>query len=245
MIFSRYSTSSDSNSDTDEAEDVNNNTKHRIFRASLAFVPEFGWSKKTLTYGAEAAGFPRLAHGMFPNGPADLISFFYQDCNSQLGEILKQNVEQLTENGEKPKTKEFVRNAVEVRLRMLVPYIHKWPQAMAIQTLPQNAVQSWSNLSDLVDEIWYHAGDRSTDFNWYTKRMSLAAVYKSTEITMVQDKSDDFNHTWSFLDRRLDNLVDFGNTLRKAQDTNSDFSNIFKGTLIMAQNVLGMNNRFR
>lgn len=34
---------------------------------------------------------------------------------------------------------------------------------MAIQTLPQNAVESWTNLANLVDEVWYYAGDRSVD----------------------------------------------------------------------------------
>ena len=63
----------------------------------------------------------------------------------------------------KPKTREFIRDAVETRLRMIVPYIDTWPQAMAIQALPQNAVESWTNLANLVDEIWYYAGDRSVD----------------------------------------------------------------------------------
>lgn len=34
---------------------------------------------------------------------------------------------------------------------------------MAIQALPQNAVESWKNLLNLSDEIWYYAGDRSVD----------------------------------------------------------------------------------
>ena len=63
----------------------------------------------------------------------------------------------------KPKAQEFIRDAVETRLRMIVPYIDTWPQAMAIQALPQNAVESWTNLANLVDEIWYYAGDRSVD----------------------------------------------------------------------------------
>ena len=51
-------------------------------------------------------------------------------------------------------------------------------------------------------------------FNWYTKRGSLAAVYKSTEIFMIQDRSEDRTDTWTFLDRRLDNLTKVASTLR-------------------------------
>ena len=36
-------------------------------------------------------------------------------------------------------------------------------KAMALQTLPQNAVESWTNTLNLMDEIWFYAGDRSID----------------------------------------------------------------------------------
>lgn len=63
----------------------------------------------------------------------------------------------------KPKSQEFIRDAVEIRLRMILPFIETWPQAMAIQAMPQNAPESLRNLSQLVDDIWFYAGDRSVD----------------------------------------------------------------------------------
>ena len=36
---------------------------------------------------------------------------------------------------------------------------------------------------ELCDDVWHRAGDASTDYNWYTKRLTLAAVYTSTEVT--------------------------------------------------------------
>ena len=74
----------------------------------------------------------------------------------------------------------------------------------------------------MLDDIWHYAGDRSTDFNWYTKRGILAAVYCSTgrwacacchgyirffptpELYMTQDNSVDFQDTWSFMARRFE-----------------------------------------
>ena len=46
---------------------------------------------------------------------------------------------------------------------MIQPYLSTWPQAMAIQASPGNAVESLKNLSRLVDDIWFFAGDRSID----------------------------------------------------------------------------------
>lgn len=95
----------------------------------------------------------------------------------------------------------IIRDAVEVRLRMLIPYIEQWPQvgislndimgigyqsfsflqvtwnitftwftwlcfhlqAMGLMLLPYNAPDAAKNVAYLVDEIWYHAGDTSTD----------------------------------------------------------------------------------
>ena len=51
-------------------------------------------------------------------------------------------------------------------------------------------------------------------FNWYTKRGSLAGLYKATEIYMLQDRSEDNIDTWAFLDRRLDSLQTFGKIVR-------------------------------
>ena len=42
----------------------------------------------------------------------------------------------------------------------------------------------------------------------------LGAVYKSTEIFMVQDKSEDFQETWEFLDRRVQDLSKVGKAMR-------------------------------
>lgn len=63
---------------------------------------------------------------------------------------------------------------------MLIPYMEKWPQAMAIKAFPYNVPSALENLALMVDDVWYYSGDRSTDFNWYTKRGLLALVYSST-----------------------------------------------------------------
>ena len=51
--------------------------------------------------------------------------------------------------------------------------------------------------------------------SWYTKRLSLAAVYKASEIHMLQDSSPDYVETWEFLDRRIEGLLALGKTLKQ------------------------------
>ena len=121
--------------------------------------------------------------------------------------------------------------------------MNKWPQAMAIKAMPQNAVDSLKNLSTLVDDIWFYAGDKSTDFNWYTKRVSLAGVYKSTEVYMLQDSSEDYQDSWEFLDRRLEDLTTIGKFARNMQESGTVVSDGLQAFSIMAKNVCRMNSR--
>lgn len=60
-------------------------------------------------------------------------------------------------------TKSFILDAIQVRLRMLVPYLDRWPQAMGIMSLPPNVPVALANLLTLVDDICHYSGDRSVD----------------------------------------------------------------------------------
>jgi ubiquinone biosynthesis protein COQ9 len=53
---------------------------------------------------------------------------------------------------------------------MITPYISKWPQALAIMTLPANVPPALANLLTLVDDICYYAGDRSVDVSYDTAK---------------------------------------------------------------------------
>lgn len=94
-----------------------------------------------------------------------MVHYFYLTCNKELNKILE---EQALTVEEKPTTETKilelqVRNAVETRLRMVIPYKKTWPQALALMALPPNVPMSLANLLTLVDDICYYAGDRSVD----------------------------------------------------------------------------------
>ena len=60
-----------------------------------------------------------------------------------------------------------------------------------------------------VDRIWRLAGDTAVDFNHYTKRITLGAVYAATLLVWLDDRSDGNADTAAFLDRRLDEVMRF------------------------------------
>ncbi|XP_076590145.1 ubiquinone biosynthesis protein COQ9, mitochondrial [Chaetodon auriga] len=216
----------------------------RILTAALEFVPQHGWSMEAIASGAETLGLSSASAGMFNNGAGDLVLHFIAQCNSQLVEILAEQHKQVQlGQAERKKTADFLRDAVETRLRMHIPYIESWPQAMSILLLPHNIPDSLKHLSTLVDDMWYYAGDRSTDMNWYTKRAALTGIYNTTELVMVQDSSPDFQDTWNFLDNRIQDVVKMGTTAKQVQSTGEAVVQGLMGAAVTLKNLTGMNQR--
>ena len=71
-------------------------------------------------------------------------------------------------------------------------YVDKWPQGMALGLRPGNLATTLAQLYRISDEVWFVAGDRSTDLSWYNKRHQLTKVFVVTELFMLQDKSQGF-----------------------------------------------------
>lgn len=124
---------------------------------------------------------------------------------------------------------------------MLRPYIHTWPQAVRLLMKPDTAPVAVENLAHMVDEIWYHAGDTSTDLNWYSKRGSLAAIYGASEMFMTQDKSQDFESTWKFVNQRLQNAEQLKRASMTMQQVAKDASSFLSAAISTAQNMTGNN----
>src|SRR3546814_13076715 len=80
-------------------------------------------------------------------------------------------------------------------------------RAIGYLALPQNALLSTRLLYRTVDAMWYAAGDTATDWNFYSKRALLAAVYSSTLLYWLNDRSEGFVDTWGFLDRRIGDVL--------------------------------------
>jgi ubiquinone biosynthesis protein COQ9 len=103
--------------------------------------------------------------------------------------------------------KERLHFVLKTRLQQLSPMIKFWPQALGILASPAHVASSIEKLAITIDEICWQAGDRSTDFDWYTKRTAVSAIYTTTELYMITDGSPNFRDTWNFLDRRLEDMV--------------------------------------
>lgn len=79
----------------------------------------------------------------------------------------------------------------------------------ALFALPQHAGDGARLIWGTADAIWTALGDSSDDVNWYSKRATLSAVYGATVLFWLGDTGDDDSATRSFLDRRIENIMQF------------------------------------
>ncbi|KAI1904556.1 hypothetical protein AGOR_G00006850 [Albula goreensis] len=242
---SEPSSSTDQSGEESEGEyETEEQLQQRILTAALDFVPQYGWSVEAISAGAQTLGLSSAAAGMFINGAGDLILHFIAQCNTELTQILAQQHNQVQLGESEPmETAEFLRYAVEARLKMLIPHIDTWPQAVSILLLPHNIPNSLKHLSTMIDDIWYYAGDRSTDMNWYTRRAALTGVYNTSELVMLQDSSPDFQDTWIFLDKRIQDIIKMADTATQVQATGEAVVQGIIGAAVTLTNLAGMNQR--
>ena len=107
------------------------------------------------------------------------------------------------------KIREKIRSLIWHRLEIMGPAREAVRRALAILAMPQNLPLALRTSWRSTDLMWRIAGDTSTDFNHYTKRMTLGAVYASTLLVWLDDQSENWSETGAFLDRRIDDVMRF------------------------------------
>jgi ubiquinone biosynthesis protein COQ9 len=173
-------------------------TRDRILMAALEHVIFDGWTERALRAGAADTGIAAgEAMRAFPGGATDLVAHFTDWADRRM--LAAMETADLSGLGVSAR----VTVAVRLRLEQCAPWREAVRRAVAFLALPQHAGLAARLTFRTVDAMWYAAGDTSADFSYYTKRATLAAVYTSTLLVWLDDTSEDFEATWSFLERRI------------------------------------------
>ncbi|HQS97296.1 MAG: RpsU-divergently transcribed [Novosphingobium sp. 17-62-19] len=188
---------------------MTDNTSLEALRLSLApAIAEAaafdGWKGEAVTAAAEMEGVdPALAAFAFEGGAMQMISAWIARIDADMADALP-----ASQIGNLP-IRERIRRLVQFRLDALIGKEEALRRALAIMAMPQNvpaaARLGWSS----ADAMWRLAGDTATDYNHYTKRMTLGSIYAATLAYFAQDTSDGHEDTRAFLDRRIDNVMQF------------------------------------
>jgi ubiquinone biosynthesis protein COQ9 len=107
------------------------------------------------------------------------------------------------------KIRERIQAQVEARLDAAADDREALRRALAILARPGNLAHAAKRDWRTADLIWRRAGDTAVDYNHYTKRAILGAVYAATVLVFLDDRSEGLTDTRGFLRRRIDGILKF------------------------------------
>jgi ubiquinone biosynthesis protein COQ9 len=163
-----------------------------------------GWSDKALAQAASEVGVPAdRARLCFPGGAVEMIDAWFDAIDRAMARAFP------LERIQKMKIRERIRELVLFRVEVINPHKEALRRALAIMAHPQNAMTAAKLAWRAADRMWRIAGDRATDFNHYSKRGILSALYMSTLLVYLDDDGEDLATTRGFLDRRIDDVMKF------------------------------------
>lgn len=176
--------------------------RDRLLEYVLPHVMFDGWSRQALKHGAHDAGIAeRDIDRLFPAGVKDCVEQFLDRADREMAEALAHR------NLAGMRVRERIATAVRLRLETAEPHKEAVRRTLAWLALPGHGGIATRSLYRTCDAIWKAAGDTSTDYNFYTKRGLLAAVYSATLLYWLNDHSGGHGETWAFLDRRIENVM--------------------------------------
>ncbi len=163
-----------------------------------------GFGDAALADAAQRVGVdPDVARLAFPDAARGMVDAWFADVDAAMeGRWPAEKLATL-------KIRERITTLVETRLDLLAPNRESLRRALALLALPTNlpfaAKLGWRS----ADAMWRLAGDTATDYNHYSKRAILGAVYASTMAVFLNDESEGFADTRAFLARRIDAVMRF------------------------------------
>ena len=187
----------------------NRQIKIDLIRAMLTHVPFDGWTWEAMEQGAIDISFEKkktsssrieIFKDLFKNGSIDFIDVFSEMIDLEV----KQNYDLIDPKPER--VPEKIKKMIIIRLNLCQKYKEAVRSSIALTAIPTNAKTSIKILYRTCNSMWRIAGDKSTDFSFYTRRISLATIYTSTLLFWLNDKSNSNVETEFFLDRRLKDI---------------------------------------
>jgi len=172
-----------------------------LIAANAAFD---GWSGGALALAADSAGVDRdVAELAFSGGALAMIDAWFASVDlAMLRDLPEDRLAAMKIRGR-------ITALVEARLAILAPNREALRRAQAVLAMPLNLPRGTRLGWRAADAMWRAAGDRSVDYNYYSKRTILAGVYAATLLVFVNDESADYGETRAFLARRIEGIMRF------------------------------------
>lgn len=173
-----------------------------LVEAMLAHVPFDGWGWKALDAAAADLGvLPAAARLAFPGGAIDMVDAYARWSDRRMTDALAA----VDMAGMKVRAR--FETALLTRLLQAAPHREAERRAVLLLARPQHLARAARIGWRTADAIWLAMGDRSTDFSWYSRRATAAAVHAASVLVWLDDDSEDFATTRAFVERRIADVL--------------------------------------
>ncbi len=180
-----------------------------ILNQAIKLVPLYGWTEDVIIKSLNNNMIE--AKVLFPDGVDQFADLFV--------EINIEDMKSAVLNFElsKMKIRERVKCIVMEGFRIFEKNKEAVRQLAGYYLAPTRVAKGFQHLANIASEIWYLAGDNSTDFNYYTKRGLLMGVLSTSFLFWLNDKSADLKDTEDFVASRIEDVMKIQSVRKKIE----------------------------
>ncbi len=195
--------------------------KSKILEKFIALASLDGWSKEALEKAFLESGIePKFIAIIFENGCLDLAEFYIDAYNQKAAEKIAE-IEGFSSKKIRDKIRLwlYLRFEIEVKNKIAIQRLINF--YFTFETAPRPKIAGLKACFKIADFMWDGIGDKSTDFNYYTKRLTLAKIIFRTLAVFL--KNDDFDETKKFIDKEIEKVMRFESMKYKVKTHAKEF----------------------
>ena len=195
--------------------------RNQILQEAKPYIVKFGWNENLFVNMKKDSKFTyEEMNVLFPRGYTTLIEMYLEEINSKMT-VKSQNINLI-----RLRVHERIRDLFILRLMIMSEEKKLISKTFLNLLLPHNYKLALKNLYKTVDQMWFLAGDNSTNFNFYSKRAILASIYTSVMVHFINN--DSIDETIILLNKQLKRVSKIPQIKSRINDITKIIPQIFK-----------------
>lgn len=174
-----------------------------------------GWNLQTLEESARNCGIlENQIPLIFDNGIFDLTEFYISENNKKTSEKIAK-IEGFSNLKIREKINLILVTRFEIeyenklQLQALFNFYATFDNIKSFENSFRPISLAFKNCYKIADFMWLEINDKSTDFNFYTKRLTLAKIIFKSTIVFMKDNTKNLEKTKNYIAKQIDKVMQF------------------------------------
>ena len=204
--------------------------KEKILNNFLKSCPDLGWGDNALSQAfIDSKIEEKFLWVIFDEPLLDLADLFIEKINQEMAaKAAKINLDEMRVS---QKIRELVITRLEInknyrqQIKQLATFYKNSRKLYQKKSL-NSAKNALTNSYKVADLMWKMAGDKSTDYNFYTKRFILGKIYLRVMAVFINDNSENLDKTIKILDSELAKVARFAKAKAATKESLSQIGDL-------------------